>query len=83
MFRDRVGIPLTLFEESGADGHVLTAMLSEVPLVTLVLELLPRFESINERSSLNTGIDVLPFTVPLALGSAVVGALTVGGRVAP
>ena len=59
------------------------AFLSGVPLVTLVLELPLRFESVNDRSGIRAGIDILPFTATIALGSAITGGLTVGGRVPP
>jgi hypothetical protein len=59
------------------------AMLSGVPFVTLVLELPGRFESVNGSSALNAGIRILPFTMTIALGSAVTGGLTARGRVPP
>lgn len=59
------------------------AFLSGVPFVTLVLELPLRFESINGRSGIKAGVDILPFTTTIALGSAITGGLTVGGRLPP
>jgi hypothetical protein len=58
-------------------------MLSGVPFVTLVLELPGRFENVNGSSALNAGIRILPFTLAIALGSAVTGGLTARGRVPP
>ena len=55
--------------------------LSGVPLVTIVLELPLRLESVNDRSGIRAGIDILPFTATIALGSAITGGLTVRGRV--
>jgi hypothetical protein len=58
-------------------------MLSGVPLVTLVLELPGRFESVNDSSALSGGIRILPFTVTIGLGAAVTSKLTAHGRVPP
>ncbi|KAJ5650183.1 uncharacterized protein N7484_003906 [Penicillium longicatenatum] len=62
---------------------VVNALLSGVPMVTLVLELPLRFMSVNGRSGLTAGIDILPFTLMIAFGSALSGGLTAKGRVPP
>ncbi|KOC18275.1 hypothetical protein AFLA70_59g003481 [Aspergillus flavus AF70] len=64
-------------------GIYLNALLSGVPFVTLVLDLPLRFESINGRSALNSGICILPLTLTIAFGSALTGGLTARGRVPP
>lgn len=56
-------------------------MLSGVPFVTLVLTLPGRFQSVNGESALGAGLKILPFTLLVAFGSIVTGALTAKGRV--
>ncbi|KAJ5672271.1 hypothetical protein N7507_001398 [Penicillium longicatenatum] len=71
----------TLKPEAHTDYR--NALLSGVPMVTLVLELPLRFMSVNGRSGLTAGIDILPFTLMIAFGSALSGGLTTKGRVPP
>lgn len=42
-----------------------------------------RFQSINGRSGIQAGVDILPFTITVALGSALTGGLTARGRLPP
>ncbi|KAL4985183.1 major facilitator superfamily domain-containing protein [Aspergillus falconensis] len=64
-------------------GMCLMALLSGVPLTTLVLELPGRFQILNDTSALVSGIRILPFTLTIAVSSALAGGLTARGRVPP
>ncbi|PWY84704.1 MFS general substrate transporter [Aspergillus sclerotioniger CBS 115572] len=64
-------------------GTLLTALLSGVPFMTLILELPGRFQTLNNNSGLDAGIHILPLTLTIALGSGLTGRLTARGRVPP
>ncbi|KAL4922920.1 MFS general substrate transporter [Aspergillus aurantiobrunneus] len=60
-----------------------TALLSGVPFMTVVLELPGRFQLLNNMSGLDSGVRILPFTLTIALASALAGGLTASGHVPP
>ncbi|RAK99185.1 MFS general substrate transporter [Aspergillus ibericus CBS 121593] len=64
-------------------GLCLTALLSGVPFMTLILELPGRFQTLNNDSGLDAGIRILPLTLTIAFGSGLTGGLTARGRVPP
>ncbi|PYI08190.1 MFS general substrate transporter [Aspergillus sclerotiicarbonarius CBS 121057] len=64
-------------------GLCLTALLSGVPFMTLILELPGRFQTLNSNSGLDAGSRILPLTLTIAFGSGLTGVLTARGRVPP
>ncbi|THC97904.1 hypothetical protein EYZ11_002602 [Aspergillus tanneri] len=75
--------PWTFMKNRVLMGMYLNAILSGVPFVTLVLEMPLRFENVNNSSAVLSGVRILPYTMTIALGSALTGGLTARGRVPP
>ncbi|CAD6444310.1 497df385-445e-4097-bfd8-b7a1fd65287b [Sclerotinia trifoliorum] len=76
-------IPWVFLKNRVLMGIYIYAVLSGVPFVTLVIEIPQRIQSISNTSTLIAGVRVLPYTMSIAVGSAITGGLTAKGRIPP
>ena len=59
------------------------SLCSGVLLVTVIIEMPEKFQSVEFTSALDAGVRILPYTLMVAFGSAITRSLTVKGRVPP
>ncbi|TGO18279.1 hypothetical protein BTUL_0011g00850 [Botrytis tulipae] len=76
-------IPWEFLKHRVLMGIYIYALLSGVPFVTLVIEIPQRVQNISNTSTLIAGVRVLPYTMSVAVGSAITGGLTAKGRIPP
>ncbi|TGO28679.1 hypothetical protein BPAE_0024g00240 [Botrytis paeoniae] len=76
-------IPWVFLKNRVLMGIYIYALLSGVPFVTLVIEIPQRVQNISDTSTLIAGVRVLPYTMSVAVGSAIMGVLTAKGRIPP
>ncbi|TGO54125.1 hypothetical protein BCON_0112g00210 [Botryotinia convoluta] len=76
-------IPWVFLKNRVLMGIYIYALLSGVPFVALVIEIPQRVQNISNTSTLIAGVRVLPYTMSVAVGSAITGGLTAKGRIPP
>ncbi|MCJ1333216.1 hypothetical protein MMC10_009910 [Thelotrema lepadinum] len=76
-------VPWSFLRNRVLMGLYLNALLSGVLLVTVVIELPQRFQSVGFSSALDAGIRILPYTLTVALGSIATRVLTAKKRLPP
>ncbi|KAF7930610.1 uncharacterized protein EAE98_005010 [Botrytis deweyae] len=76
-------IPWVFLKNRVLMGIYIYALFSGVPFVTLVIEIPQRVQNISNTSTLIAGVRVLPYTMSVAVGSAITGGLTAKGRIPP